>query len=194
MTKRYRLRTLGGVCLEGADGPLGGAATQHRRLALLALIAASGDLGVSRDRLIAVLWPESEPAKARQVLTHLAQIEMVFANRLRFALAQDNYVVQPFEQDDWMRNESSQTALAALETYLSLRRMNLALCQSLTPAQRAKTFTHPEYGVLDVNWMMAWAAGHERNHLPQIDAVAASSALALAGSRGPANASADRTT
>jgi hypothetical protein len=106
------------------------------------------------------------------VLTHLAHIEMVFANRLRFTLAQDNYVVQPFEQDDWMNNESGQTALAALETYLSLRRMNLALCRSLTPAQRTKTFTHPEFGELDVNWMMAWAAGHERNHLPQIDAVA----------------------
>jgi len=67
--------------------------------------------------------------KARQVLTHLAHIEMVFANRLRFALAQDNYLVQPFEQDDWMNNESSQDALVALETYLSLRRMNLALCR-----------------------------------------------------------------
>ena len=109
---------------------------------------------------------------ARQVLTHLAHIEMVFANRLRFALAQGNYVVQPFEQDDWMKNESSQPALAALDTYVSLRRMNLALCRSLTPAQRTKTFTHPEFGVLDLNWMMAWAAGHERNHLPQIDAVA----------------------
>jgi hypothetical protein len=109
---------------------------------------------------------------ARQVLTHLAHIELVFANRLRFALAQDNYVVQPFEQDDWMRNESGQPALAALDTYVALRRMTLALCRSLTPAQRAKTFTHPEFGVLDVNWMMAWAAGHERNHLPQIEAVA----------------------
>jgi hypothetical protein len=107
------------------------------------------------------------------VLTHLAHIEMVFANRLRYTLAQDNYLVQPFEQDDWMNNESSQSALAALETYVALRRMNLALCRSLTPAQRTKTFTHPEYGVLDVNWMMAWAAGHERNHLPaEIDAVA----------------------
>jgi hypothetical protein len=110
--------------------------------------------------------------KARQVLTHLAHIEMVFANRLRFALAQDNYIVQPFEQDDWMNNESSQSALAALDTYVALRRMTLALCRSLTPAQRSKTFTHPEFGVLDVNWMMAWAAGHERNHLPQIEAVA----------------------
>jgi hypothetical protein len=110
--------------------------------------------------------------KARQVLTHLAHIEMVFANRLRFALAQDGYVVQPFEQDDWMNNESGQPALAALDSYVALRRMNLALCRSLTPAQRARTFTHPEFGVLNVDWLMAWAAGHERNHLPQIETVA----------------------
>ena len=44
-----------------------------------------------------------------------------------------------FEQDDWMTNESGQTALAALDSYLALRRMNLALCRSLTPAQRATT-------------------------------------------------------
>jgi len=110
--------------------------------------------------------------KARQVLTHLAQIELMFSVRLRFALAQDGYVVQPFEQDDWMANESSQPALAALDSYLALRRMNLALCRALTPEQRKKTLTHPEFGVLDVDWLMVWAAGHERNHLPQIEAVA----------------------
>jgi hypothetical protein len=71
-----------------------------------------------------------------------------------------------------MKNESGQTALSALAAYIALRRMNLALCRSLTPAQRAKTLSHPEFGGLDVNWLMAWAAGHERNHLPQIDAVA----------------------
>jgi DinB superfamily len=126
-------------------------------------------------------WPREKdehshaPGKwsARQVLTHLAHIEMVFANRLRFTLAQDNYVVQPFEQDDWMNNEPPQSALSALDAYVALRRMTLALCRSLTPAQRAKTFTHPEFGVLDVNWMLTWAAGHERNHLPQIETVAA---------------------
>jgi hypothetical protein len=125
-------------------------------------------------------WPREKdershaPGKwtARQVLTHLAHIEMVFALRLRFALAQDGYVIQPFEQDDWMNNESGQSALAGLDSYVALRRMNLALCQSLTPAQRTKTLTHPEFGAIDVNWLMAWAAGHERNHLPQIEAVA----------------------
>ena len=43
--------------------------------------------------------------RARQLLTHLAQAEMVFANRLRFVLADDGYVIQPFDQDAWMRVE-----------------------------------------------------------------------------------------
>lgn len=125
-------------------------------------------------------WPREKdeqshaPGKwtARQVLTHLSQVELVFSIRLRFALAQDGYVVQPFEQDDWMSQESPLPALAALDTYLSLRRMNLALCRSLTGAQRAKTLTHPEFGPITVDWLMAWCAGHERNHAPQFEAVA----------------------
>ena len=109
---------------------------------------------------------------ARQVLTHLAQIEVIFAARLRFALAQDGYVLQPFEQDDWMAVERPPSGLDALEAYVALRRMNLALCRSLTAAQRAKTFTHPEFGTITVDWLMAWCAGHERNHAPQFETVA----------------------
>jgi hypothetical protein len=109
---------------------------------------------------------------ARQVLTHLAQIEVIFAARLRFALAQDGYVLQPFDQDNWMAIERPPSALDALEAYLALRRMNLALCRSLTPTQRAKAFTHPEFGPITVDWLMAWSAGHERNHAPQYEAVA----------------------
>jgi hypothetical protein len=91
-------------------------------------------------------WPREKdershaPGKwtARQVLTHLAHIELMFSIRLRFALGPDGYVVQPFEQNDWMANESSSPALTALDTYVALRRMNLALCQSLTSAQRRR--------------------------------------------------------
>ena len=109
---------------------------------------------------------------ASQLLTHLAHIEMVFALRLRFALTQAGYVVQTFEQDDWMGVESSQPALAALDGYVGLRVMNLALCRSLSAEQRARTFTHPQFGPVNVDWLIAWCAGHERHHAPQIEAIA----------------------
>ena len=70
------------------------------------------------------------------MLTHLAQAEMVFGNRLRFGLAEEDYVIQPFDQDAWMRVEPRVDGHAALAAYLGLRQMNLALCRSLTPEQR----------------------------------------------------------
>jgi len=66
----YRLTLLGGVLLDGPDGPVGGRASQQRRLALLAYVGSAGDKGRSRDRLISFLWPETEAHQARRHLSH----------------------------------------------------------------------------------------------------------------------------
>lgn len=64
----YTLRFFGGAWIEGSDGALPGRAAQPRRLALLALLASAGSQPVSRDKLIALLWPESSPESARHSL------------------------------------------------------------------------------------------------------------------------------
>ena len=58
------------MLLEGPHGPLTGAAVQRRRLALLALLA-SNDGGLSRDRLVGLLWPDNDEARARHALSQL---------------------------------------------------------------------------------------------------------------------------
>jgi uncharacterized damage-inducible protein DinB len=124
-------------------------------------------------------WPDDAfershaPGKwtGRQLLAHLAQSEIVFGTRLRFGLAEDGYVIQPFDQDAWMRAEPRVDGHSALVAYLGLRQMNLALCRSLTPEQRGRTFTHPEHGEVSVDWVMTFFAGHERHHLPQLEAI-----------------------
>ena len=63
-----RLSLLGPVCLTGADGPSMRRALQQRRLALLALIAASPGQSISRDRLLGLLWPERDEHSARHLL------------------------------------------------------------------------------------------------------------------------------
>jgi hypothetical protein len=60
---------------------------------------------------------------------------------------------------------------AALDAYLALRRLNLDICRRLTPAQRARTATHPQFGAIDVDWLLTQVAGHERHHLPQLEAI-----------------------
>jgi serine/threonine-protein kinase len=63
-----RLNTFGGLVLQ-QDGQLHtGPASQRRRLALLAVVAAAGQRGASRDKLLSLLWPDSEPEPARHSL------------------------------------------------------------------------------------------------------------------------------
>lgn len=107
----------------------------------------------------------------RVLLTHLAQMEMVFATRLRFALAQDGYAVQSFDQDPWMAVERDADGPAALEAYLALRRLNLDVCRRLTAGERRRTCRHPDFGAIDVEWLMIQVAGHELHHLPQIEQI-----------------------
>jgi len=64
-----RLRTFGGLSLESDRGPLGGAATQRRRLAVLAILAQAGSRGLTRDKLIGLLWPEVDEPRARSALS-----------------------------------------------------------------------------------------------------------------------------
>jgi DNA-binding SARP family transcriptional activator len=64
-----RLKTFGGLWLEGDEGPLTGAATQRRRLVLVAALAAAGQKGMSRDAVVGLLWPEVDEARARAALS-----------------------------------------------------------------------------------------------------------------------------
>jgi DNA-binding SARP family transcriptional activator/TolB-like protein len=49
--------------------PLGGAAAQRRTLALLAALTVAGEGGLSRDKIVGLLWPEADPERARHSLT-----------------------------------------------------------------------------------------------------------------------------
>src|SRR2546428_9360528 len=62
------LKTCGGLSVEAEGGSASGAAQRRKTLALLALLAAAGKRGVSRDKLIAYLWPETDTAHGRHLL------------------------------------------------------------------------------------------------------------------------------
>lgn len=66
-----RLRTFGAVYLERDGTELGGVHAQRRRLAMLASLAAADRGAVPRERLLAMLWPESDTASARHSLSQL---------------------------------------------------------------------------------------------------------------------------
>jgi len=69
----YRLRTLGTFALTGPNEGtvLGKHGQQRRRLALLAVLAAAGERGRSRDQLLLLFWPDATQSRARHSLEQL---------------------------------------------------------------------------------------------------------------------------
>ncbi len=64
-----RLRVLGGFALEDPSGAQLLPLPQRRAKAVLAVLAVCGDLGCTRERLVALLWPESDEAHSRHGLS-----------------------------------------------------------------------------------------------------------------------------
>lgn len=69
----FRLQTFGTLVLRGDDGDnLWADYGQHGwRLALLAVLAAAGERGCSRDRLLLLFWPDASQQQARHSLEQL---------------------------------------------------------------------------------------------------------------------------
>src|SRR5690348_4118737 len=67
-----RLQSLGGLSITALHGSLADVATRRHALAFLALMAAAGDNGMSRERIMALLWPEADEAHARNNLKQLS--------------------------------------------------------------------------------------------------------------------------
>ena len=62
------VRTLGGLAVEKDGTRCGGAGSRRKTLALLALLAAAGKKGLSRDTLLGYLWPETDADRGRHLL------------------------------------------------------------------------------------------------------------------------------
>ncbi len=109
---------------------------------------------------------------ARQILIHLVHAEVALGTRARMALTTPGYTAQPFDQDAWLACESAVPASEALDALVALATMNRTFFQSLSAADRQKTMTHPEYGAISVDWVIHTIAGHEINHLLQLQQIA----------------------
>ena len=110
------------------------------------------------------------------ILCHLADCETVFAFRLRQALAEPHHVIQPFDQDLWAVQYGGRDPHAALAVFSATREWNIALIASMSQADLAKKLTHPERGEMTIQTVVETMAGHDLNHLAQLDRIASQAA------------------
>ncbi|HXQ96795.1 MAG TPA: DinB family protein [Candidatus Limnocylindrales bacterium] len=108
----------------------------------------------------------------REIICHLADCEIVFAYRLRQALAEDHHTIQPFDQDTWAKSYAAYDGQAALAVFSSVRQWNIAFIKAIPPESLKKKVTHPERGEMTIQTVIETMAGHDLNHLVQIETMA----------------------
>jgi hypothetical protein len=106
---------------------------------------------------------------AREIVAHLADCELVFSFRLRQTLAEDHPVLQPFDQDRWAARYAKYDMDSALRLFSAARNWNLLLIDGVSETERARPVSHPERGTMTFWTIVETIAGHDLNHLQQIE-------------------------
>lgn len=127
-------------------------------------------------RLIRESAPETltrspKPGKwsIRDIISHLADVEITFAFRLRQTIAEAHHTIQPFDQDAWATQYSKLDAHDALDAFSASRRWNMLFVRAVGAAGESKPVTHPERGEMTFRTIVETMAGHDINHLKQIE-------------------------
>jgi uncharacterized damage-inducible protein DinB len=110
---------------------------------------------------------------AAEIVSHLADCELVFAFRLRQTLAEDAPTIQPFDQEKWAAHYRSIPANQALDVFAALRGWNLQLLRTVMPQAAARPVTHPERGAMTFQTIIETMAGHDLNHIGQLHRIGA---------------------
>lgn len=110
-----------------------------------------------------------------EILAHLADGEVVTAWRLRAILGAPGGPIQAYDQDAWNAagHYSARDPRQCIEQFRALRKANLALLNSLTPEQWSHYGVHSERGEESVERLVSLIAGHDRNHIQQIERILA---------------------
>ena len=155
-------------------------------------VAILADTPHRLERLIAEVPPERlahQPAPGKwsvaEILAHLADSELVFAHRLRMVLAASPLPLTPFEPDDWANSfdYGNCDARESLALFAAVREANVRLVRRVPAAYLARIGTHEEWGAETAAALLRIEAGHDRNHLAQIEHALGTAASGEAESR-----------
>ena len=108
----------------------------------------------------------------RDIFCHLADCEIVFRLSPAADARRRPPCDQPFDQEKWAATYASVDANEALATFSLLRRWNLLLIEGALPAHAQKPVTHPERGEMTFSTIVETMAGHDLNHLGQLERIA----------------------
>jgi len=131
------------------------------------------DLIGSVDAKVRARRPEPERWSINEIVAHMADAEVVTAYRLRMILALDGSPIQAFDQDVWASTFRYNQCDAVESAHLfAANRSGTLRALSLVDERRLDNHgIHAERGRETVRHLLRFYAGHDRNHLSQIERI-----------------------
>ena len=128
-----------------------------------------------KDRTREQLFRAPAPGKwsIAQIMAHLADAELAIAWRLRQILSSNAVALQAYDQDSWAStfNYADRDPHESLSTFRALRAADVTLLKSVPKALWDNYGMHQERGKETIHHMVRMTAGHDLNHLRQIEKV-----------------------
>jgi hypothetical protein len=117
--------------------------------------------------------PAPDKWSVAEILAHLSDTEIVVGWRMRSILGAPGNPIQAFDQDSWVRalHYEKRDARKALELFRVVREANLTMLKSLTPEQWKHHGIHAERGQETIEHISHLMAGHDINHLRQVESI-----------------------
>ncbi|HYL64012.1 MAG TPA: DinB family protein [Candidatus Methylomirabilis sp.] len=117
--------------------------------------------------------PAPDKWSVGEILAHLADAEIITAWRLRAILAAPGTPLQAYDQDALAaaRNYAKHDPKKSLGHFRVVRETNLALYKSLSPEQWKQFGLHAERGEESLEHIARMMAGHDINHLQQMERI-----------------------
>ena len=116
-----------------------------------------------------------EPAKwsIAEIVAHLADTEIAASWRMRSVIGENGVTTQPFDQDAWASafQYQKRDARRSLEVFRVLRENNLALLKEIPREAWDNYGMHLERGKETVRHLTRMFAGHDTNHILQIERI-----------------------
>lgn len=117
-----------------------------------------------------------QPAKwsIAEIIAHLADAEIVASWRMRSVIGENGITIQPFDQDAWASvfEYQGRNAKRSLETFRALRENNLAMLKEIPKGTWDNYGMHLERGKESIAHLARMFAGHDTNHVLQVEQIA----------------------
>ncbi len=117
--------------------------------------------------------PAPDAWSVADILAHLADAEIVIAWRLRSTLGAPGTPIQAYDQNAWLiaGHYEKRDPHKSIELHGAVREANLALLKSLSPDQWKHYGQHAERGQESIEHIVRLIAGHDINHIRQIERI-----------------------